>query len=158
MKGYAAWFSEGSANWVAPSDDSLRQEHRVEYRKHLAPRLNRDIFPTEEVFIRAVRASRTMVVTSSIDSTIGNRSHSRSMDSLLSLIKGYRSYPKFRNEKTLAALEEKIVGGKPVDMPIVVKFPNGRMEVFAGNTRMDIAFMHGISPTVVLLDLTPFLA
>jgi hypothetical protein len=43
-----------------------------------------------------------------------------------------------------------------VDMPIVVKLPDGGMQIMSGNTRMDIAFMHGVNPTVVMLDLKPY--
>ena len=153
MKEFATHLYEAKGNWVKPDDASIRKEYQIEYKKHLIHELDHDIFPTEDSFVKAIKASKTMVVTSDIDSKIAYRSRTRSMKSLLSLIKGYRSYPKFRNEKTLTDLENRIVEGKPTDMPIVVKFPNGNMRVFAGNTRMDIAFMHGINPTVILLDL-----
>jgi hypothetical protein len=38
-----------------------------------------------------------------------------------------------------------------MDMPIVIEFSNGRQRVFAGNTRMDIAFQLGINPEVLIV-------
>ena len=72
------------------------------------------------------------------------------MAQLLSLIKTYRSYPKFRNKESLEKLEKLIVSGGAVTMPIVVQTDDGLM-VMGGNTRMDIAFMHGIDPTVIVV-------
>jgi len=144
-------------NWVRPNDASIRKEYQIEYLKHLIHELPRNIFPTEAEFVKAVKAAPTVQIDSATDRKIHNRSRTRDMEQLLDLISGYRSFPKFRNEDTLKELEKLIKSGKPVDMPIVVKFPKGDMRVLAGNTRMDIAFMNGINPTVVMLDLTPYM-
>jgi len=144
-------------NWVRPNDASIRKEYQIEYLKHLIHELPRNIFPTEAEFVKAVKSAPTMQIDSATDRKIHNRSRTRDMEELLDLISGYRSFPKFRNEDTLKELEKLIKSGKPVDMPIVVKFPKGDMRVLAGNTRMDIAFMNGINPTVVMLDLTPYM-
>ena len=142
-------------NWVRPSDASIRKEYQIEYLKHLIHELPRNIFPTEAEFVKAVKAAPELVVDSATDRKIANRSRTKDMEELLDLISGYRSFPKFRNEDTLKALDKRIRKGESVDMPIVVRFPDGKMRVLAGNTRMDIAFMHGINPRVVMLDLTP---
>ena len=144
-------------NWVRPNDASIRKEYQIEYLKHLIHELPRNIFPTEAAFVKAVKSAPTVQIDSATDRKIHNRSRTRDMEELLDLISGYRSFPKFRNEDTLKDLEKLIKAGKPVDMPIVVKFPKGDMRVLAGNTRMDIAFMNGINPTVVMLDLTPYM-
>jgi hypothetical protein len=75
------------------------------------------------------------------------------MASLLQLIKTYRSYPKFRNEKSLKGIEDALLAGKPMDMPIVVRDQSDAMRIFSGNTRMDIAFMNGITPKVLMIEL-----
>jgi len=144
-------------NWVRPSDANIRKEYQIEYLKHLIHELPRNIFPTEAEFVKAIKAAPTVQIDSVTDRKIHNRSRTRDMEELLDLISGYRSFPKFRNEDTLKELEKLIKAGKPVDMPIVVKFPKGDMRVLAGNTRMDIAFMNGINPTVLMLDLTPYM-
>ena len=157
MRNFISHLIESKGNWVKPDDASIRKEYQIEYKKHLIHELDKDIFPNEDMFLRAVKASKTMEITPSMDSNISYRSRTRSMPSLLGLIKGYRSYPQFRNEKTLENLKNRIVQGQPVDMPIVVKFPSGRMRIFAGNTRMDIALMHGVNPVCIILDLAPFM-
>lgn len=157
MRSFTTYLYESKGNWIRPDDASIRKEYQIEYKKHLVHALPKDIFPTEDAFLKAVKASPTVTVTPSVDRQISNRSRTPNMESLLDLIKGYRSYPQFRNEKTLKDLEKRIVDGKPTDMPIVVKFPNRGMRIFSGNTRMDIAFMHDINPTVILLDLSPYL-
>jgi len=157
MRSFTTYLYEAKGNWIRPDDASIRKEYQIEYKKHLIHTLSKDIFPTEDSFVKAVKASSTVTVNRSADAKISNRSRTSDMESLLDLIKGYRSYPQFRNEKTLKDLEKRIVEGKPTDMPIVVKFPNGLMRIFSGNTRMDIAFMHDINPTVILLDLTQYL-
>ena len=150
--------SEAKAgNWVRPNDASIRKEYQIEYLKHLIHELSRNIFPTEAAFVKAVKAAPAVEVSAAVDRNIHNRSRTRNMEQLLGLISGYRSFPKFRNEDTLKELEKLIKAGKPVDMPIVVKFPKGEMRVLAGNTRMDIAFMNGITPKVIMLDLTSYL-
>ena len=146
-----------AGNWVRPSDASIRKEYQIEYLKHLIHELPRNIFPTEESFVKAVKAAPVVEVSVAVDRKIDNRSRTRNMEQLLDLISGYRSFPKFRNADTLKELEKLIKAGKPVDMPIVVKFPKDGMRVLAGNTRMDIAFMNGITPKVLMLDLTPYM-
>lgn len=128
--------------WVRPNDDTLKQEYEIEYKKHLIYEVG-DVFPTLKSFLDAAKKGTVQEITPSHDSKIMNRSHTRSMTSLLSLIKGYRSYPKFRNENTLNAMRDAMLTGKTMDMPIIVS--DGRRErIFAGNTRMDMAFMHGL--------------
>lgn len=143
-----------AGNWVRPSDASIRKEYQIEYLLHLIHELPRNIFPTEAAFIKAVRAAPAVQITPAVDRKIENRSKTANMRELLDLISGYRSFPKFRNEDTLKALADRLKTGKPVDMPIVVKLPKGRLRIMAGNTRMDIAFMQGITPTVLMLDLS----
>lgn len=152
MKAFSNYLVEATANWVRPDDAALRKEYQIEYKKHLIHELDSDVFPTEQSFLDAIAKSKVVTVTPAMDRKIANRSGTRSMADLLDLIKGYRSYPKFRNEKTLKALEKLITSGKPVDMPIVTK-QGSYMRVFAGNTRMDIAFMHKINPKVIMLEL-----
>ena len=152
MKAFSNYLSEATANWVRPDDAALRKEYQIEYKKHLVHELDTDVFPTEQSFLDAIAKAKVVTVTPAMDNKIEDRSQTKSMASLLGLIKGYRSYPKFRNEKTLKALEKRITSGEPVDMAIVTKKGN-HMQVFSGNTRMDIAFMHKINPKVIMLEL-----
>jgi len=139
------------ANWTQPRPSDIEQEYRVEYKHHLEPEYG-DFWPTFEHFKKALSKAKVVTVTPSMDGKIQNRSGTKSFKELLSLIKGYASYPKYRNEKTLKALEDRIKSGEPVSMPIVLRFPSGVMRIMGGNTRMDIGFWHASSVKVLVVD------
>src|SRR5262245_50409498 len=150
--GGAEQFKEGTATWVRASDKDIAREYQVEGVKHHQGQVLGK-FPTEEAFVNAVKTAPVVTVDHKMDSKISYRSRTRSMDSLLDLISGYRSYPQFRNEGTLKALEDRIKSGAPTDLPIVLN-DRGSMRVFSGNTRMDIGFMHNPSVKVIMLDVS----
>ena len=123
----------------------------MEYKHHLEPEYG-DFWPTLAHFKKALAKAKVVAVTRSMDAKIENRSQTESFKELLSLIKGYASYPKYRNEKTLKALEDRIKSGEPVSMPIILRFPSGAMRIMGGNTRMDIGFWHANSVKVLMVD------
>lgn len=140
--------SEGNinfTNWVMPSNDILKREFKVE---HELKRLS--YFDSEESFIKAIKDGKIITVTNGIDRTIQRRSRTSDFDSLFRLIRGYRSYPEFRNKETLMAIYDGFKEGKPMEYPIVLELPDGKLSVFSGNTRMDIAFQLGIEPKVII--------
>lgn len=139
------------ANWTQPRPSDIEQEYNVEYKHHIEPEYG-DFWPTLEDFKKAIAKAKVVTVTSSMDDKIQNRSGTKNFKALLSLIKGYASYPKYRNEKTLKALEKRIVDGEPVSMPIILRFPSGAMRIMGGNTRMDIGFWHANSVKVLMVD------
>ena len=132
-------------NWVMPTNDILKREFKVEHElKGL------HLFDDENSFINAVKGGKIITVTDSIDRTIQRRSRTSDFDSLFRLIRGYRSYPEFRNKETLMAIYDGFKEGKPMEYPIVLELPDGKLSVFSGNTRMDIAFQLGIEPKVIV--------
>jgi len=133
-------------NWVKPSIDSLKKEFKIEHELK-----GHDFFDSEEEFLEAARKAQVVTITPNEDARIAYRSGTESKEELLSLIKGYRSYPKYRNEETLENLYTRFEQNEPMDMPIVIEFSNGRKRVFAGNTRMDIAFQLGVNPKVLIV-------
>jgi len=161
--------------WMRPKIATLRQEYEIEYKKHLVHDLGKDPFPTVESFLKAAKEGIVRTITQGHDYYIRNRSHTKNMNQLLSLIKTYRSYPKYRNEFTLDAMQDKIMNGGEMDMPIIVRESVGksssvadyhakdskvkeiasgkRDRILSGNTRMDMAFMHGIQPKALIIFL-----
>lgn len=133
-------------NWVKPSTDSLKKEFKIEHEMK-----GHDFFDSQEEFLEAARKAQVVTITPSEDARIAYRSRTGSKEELLSLIKGYRSYPKYRNEKTLENLYTRFEQNETMDMPIVIEFNNGQRRVFGGNTRMDIAFQLGINPKVLVV-------
>jgi hypothetical protein len=134
------------SSWIKPSVDSLKKEFKIEHELK-----GHDFFDSEEEFLEAALKAQVVTITPSEDARIAYRSRTESKEKLLSLIKSYRSYPKYRNEETLENLYTRFEQNKPMDMPIVIEFSNGRKRVFAGNTRMDIAFQLGINPEVLIV-------
>ena len=134
------------SSWVKPSVDSLKKEFKIEHELK-----GHDFFDSEEEFLEAARKAQVVTITPSEDARIAYRSGTESKEELLSLIKSYRSYPKYRNEKTLENMYNRFEQNETMDMPIVIEFSNGRRRVFGGNTRMDIAFQLGINPKVLLV-------
>ena len=141
-------------NWVMPSVDDLSREYKVEYiLKDLPDVINIDPFPTEKSFIEAVNSSKTEKITRDMDKSISYRSRINNKNDLLSLIKSYRSYPQYRNEKTLDEIFNGFNDNKPMVRPIILDI-NGRKRIFSGNTRMDVAYMLGIEPECVVVKIS----
>ena len=155
MKKFTEFLSEdikSIANWVFPSDKSLKQEYDVEYKYHLIYSVG-NIFPTFNDFKQAVKKSKIELISQSKDNSIINRSHSESVKSLLNLISGYASYPQYRNERTLEDLDKKIKTGQTVDLPIIIKKIN-RLTIFSGNTRADISNWYYTAYKAIILDIS----
>jgi hypothetical protein len=110
-----------------------------------------DAFPDLKSFVSAVKNAKILKVTPTIDSSIAYRSRTRNKESLLSLIRGYASYPEFRNEKTIESIYDGYRENSPMKMSIVLKLQDGTMRVMGGNTRMDAANHLGITPQVLLV-------
>ena len=134
--------------WTMPDAKMLAQEFRVEHEKK-----GRRDFESEEEFVDAVKNAEVVEVDSRMDSKIGNRSRTGDFDSLHSLISTYASYPKYRNEESLRRMYKRFGNNEPMDYPIVFKDKYGRMTIFSGNTRMDIAFQMNIKPKVLMVNI-----
>jgi len=110
-----------------------------------------EFWEDEDDFLNAIKNSKITTITPSEDQDIDYRSGTESYEELLDLIQNYRSYPEFRNEKTLKDIYDGFKNNQSMDYPIVIEFEDGSRRVFSGNTRMDIAFQLGINPKVLLV-------
>jgi hypothetical protein len=140
------------SGWVRPEKKDLQHEYKVEYEIKSLKGLTGNAWPTFEDFLESANNAEVVEVTPQMDSRISYRSGTQSYDDLLSLIKSYRSYPEYRNEKTLQGLYDAFDRGGDMTMPIVLKFRNGTMRVMGGNTRMDVAFQKGYLPKVLMIS------
>jgi len=134
------------SNWKTPSLSQLKQEFKIEQEMK-----GNEFWEDEEAFLNAVKNGKIVTITPSEDQDIDYRSGTTSYEELLDLIQGYRSYPEFRNEKTLKSIYDGFKTNQPMDYPIVIEDENGYRRIFSGNTRMDIAFQLGIDPKVLLI-------
>jgi hypothetical protein len=135
----------GFSNWKMPSLSQLKQEFKIEQEMK-----NNKFWKSEEDFLTAVKNGKIVTITPNEDQNIYYRSGTTSYKELLNLIQGYRSYPEFRNEKTLKDIYYGFKNNQTMDYPIVIEDESNR-RVFSGNTRMDIAFQLGINPKVLLI-------
>jgi len=133
------------SNWKMPSLSQLKQEFKIEQEMK-----NNKFWKSEEDFLTAVKNGKIVTITPNEDQNIYYRSGTTSYKELLNLIQGYRSYPEFRNEKTLKDIYYGFKNNQTMDYPIVIEDKNNR-RVFSGNTRMDIAFQLDINPKVLLI-------
>jgi hypothetical protein len=133
-------------NWKLPSLSQLKQEFKIEQEMK-----GNEFWDSEANFLNAIKNGEIVTITPSEDQDIDYRSGTTSYEELLDLIKSYRSYPEFRNEKTLKSIYDGFKTNQPMDLPIVIKSEDGYKRVFSGNTRMDIAFQLGINPKVLLI-------
>jgi hypothetical protein len=133
------------SNWKMPSESQLKQEFRVEHQLK-----GNNFWQNEEEFLRAIKEGKIETITPQIDKDIENRSRTQSYDDLLSLIKNYRSYPKYRNENTLKAIYDGFKNNQPMDLPIIID-DRGHRRIFSGNTRMDISFQLEINPKALIV-------
>lgn len=138
--------------WQMPSKKSFRQEYDVEYKHHVIHELG-NIWPTFEDFEEAIRNAEVREFNSQTDRKVSNRSRTSSKESLLSLIKSYRSYPQFRNEKTIDNLYSRIENNEPLDMPIILNI-DGKLRIMAGNTRADVALQTGNTYKAIVIDVS----
>jgi hypothetical protein len=133
-------------NWKLPSLPQLKQEFKIEQEMK-----GNEFWNNEADFLSAIKNGEIVTITPSEDQDIDYRSGTTSYEELLDLIKSYRSYPEFRNEKTLKFIYDGFKTNQPMDLPIVIKSEDGYKRIFSGNTRMDVAFQLGINPKVLLI-------
>ena len=98
MKTFSAYMQltekSKTVNWVRPKVATLKQEYEIEYKKHLIHEVG-DVFPTLKSLLDAAKEGIVRDITTNHDYYIANRSQTKCMKQLLSLIKTYRSYPQY---------------------------------------------------------------
>jgi hypothetical protein len=139
-------------SWVRPNDKDLELEYKIEYEIKPLKAMTNNAFPTVDSFKKAAKAAKVIKLTPNVDSKIAYRSRTRTKEQILNLIRGYASYPQFRNEKTIDNIYKAFEENKPMTMPIVLKMPDGSMRIMGGNTRADIAAQLGITPQAILVE------
>ena len=108
-------------SWVRPNLDALKQEYRIEHDMK-----GHNWFNDEQEFLDAVNKAKVVTITPATDRLIDYRSRTNSYDELVNLLSSYRSWGKYRNEDKLQQLYDRISNNLELDMPIVLKFPDGK--------------------------------
>jgi hypothetical protein len=152
MKKFSQYLKESNNFWIPPDDANIDHEYAREYHNHFK-HSHGNHFPTRDDFHDAVKGSPVVHIDAKKDTTIYGRSHTQSFDDLHNLIKSYRSYPKYRNEKTLTDLSDRIKNKQPTHLPIIMKHGDGKHSIFSGNTRADLAKQHHGFYKAIVVDL-----
>ena len=134
-------------SWIIPNKEALELEYYVEVEL----KGHKDWFPTSEAFLDACAVGEVTDLTADMNKKVAYRSNTKTKDQLLNLIRGYASYPEFRNEDTIDNLYERIGNDKSMNMPIVLDFGDDTYRVLCGNTRLDVAFQLGQIPKVLIV-------
>lgn len=135
--------------WQFPSDEELKKEFYIEHELK-----GKKIFKDEKEFVGFTKKyGKSLIIGEDYDKTIANRTRTDTPQALMSILKTYKSWPEFRNEKTTKNLYRRFQQNLPLDMPIVIREKSGYEKVFSGNTRMDVAFQLGVEPKIIVLKL-----
>ena len=113
------------SNWKIPSLSQLKQEFKIEQEMK-----GNEFWEDETDFLNAVKNSRIITITPSEDQDIDYRSGTESYEELLDLLKSYRSYPEFRNEKILKAIYDGFENNQAMDYPIIIEDKDGSRRIY----------------------------
>ena len=138
-------------NWQFPSHKNLVHEYQREWLDKSVNKIYGDFYKSAEEFILSCQFSSFETISHERDNRMANRSHTKTKEQLINMIKHFRSYPKFRNEQTIENLYFRFANNLEMDMPIVVADERGNERILGGNTRMDVAFQLGIQPKAIIL-------
>lgn len=131
-------------NWIPLTDTHIKQEYEWEYLSHQKSS-DFNPFPNLESFSKAVKKGKVIILTEAADRKIGNRSRTSSLEELKNLTGGYR-FPR--------DVDRIVSGFKDNDSmpyPILLKQGND-LWVMSGNTRLDAAYILGITPKVLIVE------
>ena len=124
--------------WVRPDTENLVDEYKREYIKHFRQVFG-DLFPSFTDWSNAIKYGKIITITPAIRRSLNNASHAKSFKQIISLIKTYSSYPKFRNITTLEALRKRFIDNQPVFLPLIFEDTDGALHVVAGDTRLSVS-------------------
>lgn len=135
-----------TVNWIENPKDQIEAEYEREFVRYFGRVLSL------EEFSNKLDEGKRVYISVDRDNGIRNMTRCNSITGVVDLIKTYRSYPQYRNEKTIAALYARIVNGMQVHMPLFVK-KDGVVTIIAGNTRQNLAYIAGLDTIGQLIDL-----
>lgn len=142
-------------NWVFPNAATLRadfdeykgKEDRKWKGRAASMGFRFPIFDTFEDFHAALRSAPVITLTKEHDRRVMNRSHTSSLDGLKSLVSGYNM------PRDVDRIVQGYQSNAPMPYPIILKGNNGEW-IMAGNTRLDTAFILGVIPEVLYVDVS----
>lgn len=105
------------------------------------------MFSDFEEFKSALRNAKVIELTPQHDAKVANRSHTSSLDQLKRLVSMYQQ------PRDVDRIVQGYSTNAAMPYPIIVRGRYGEW-IMAGNTRLDTAFILGIKPKVLLVDIS----
>ena len=141
--------------WVFPDNKTLKADfseykHKEDYKwKRRAEQIGArfPLFADFDDFKGRLKKARIVNLTPAVDNQITNRSHCGSIESLKSLVSTYK------RPRDVQKIEQGIMSNEKLPMPIVLKGTRG-LFILAGNTRLDISFLLGNKPKILMVDVS----
>lgn len=142
-------------NWIFPTAATLRADFDEYKKKELTKWKRRaesmgfrfPIFDTYEDFASALKSAKVITLTPEHDRRVMNRSHTGSINDLKSLVSGYNM------PRDVDRIVQGYQSNAAMPYPIILKGTNGEW-IMAGNTRLDTAFIMGVTPKVLYVDVS----
>jgi len=142
-------------NWVFPNEQTMisdfseykKKENRKWKQRADAIGMVFPMFTNYDDFKTKLKNAEVVDVTPMFDRLISNRSHTRSIEELKSLVSQYY------RPRDVDRIVDGLTTGAAMPMPIIVKGNDG-MWIMAGNTRLDAADILGMSRKALLVDLS----
>ena len=142
-------------NWVFPNAATLQADFDEYKRKETSKWQARaenmgfrfPIFDTLQDFIAALKSAQVITLTPQHDRQVMNRSHTHSIEDLKSLVGGYNM------PRDVDRIVQGYQSNAAMPYPIILKGSNGEW-IMAGNTRLDTAFIMGVTPKVLYVDVS----
>jgi hypothetical protein len=117
-------------------------QHRAEAMGFRFP-----IFETFGDFATSLKSAPVITLTKEHDRRVMNRSHTSSIEGLKSLVGGYQM------PRDVDRIVQGYQSNAPMPHPIILKGTHGEW-IMAGNTRLDTAFIMGVIPEVLYVDVS----
>lgn len=105
------------------------------------------IFDTLQDFTAALKSAQVITLTTAHDRQVMNRSHTHSIEDLKSLVGGYNT------PRDVDRIVQGYESNAAMPYPIILKGSQGEW-IMAGNTRLDTAFIMGVTPKVLYVDVS----
>lgn len=133
-------------NWVKLTPEQIKQEYEWEYVSHIQDRW--PLFKNFNEFKHAIENAEVMTLTKERDAGVLNRSHTRTLQQLEDMTAHYR-FP-----RDVQRIVQGFEHNDKMPMPLLLKLPSGKLYIMSGNSRTDAAFILGITPKVLVVDVS----
>lgn len=126
-------------NWRMPSDEELSNEYDWEYR-HIKRHLG-DIFPSKEHFLAAAKSGKIQDMPANVD----RATSIPSVSGVKNLVSEYQ------HPRDVDRIVQGLSTNAQMPTPVVIRHANGHF-MMGGNTRQNLARIHGAIPKVLVID------